>query len=388
MFVSAGGVYVLELGQARGWFVSDFIVLGRCWGGVRVQPDVTLAETRLLARDMTLKSAMACIPVGGAKIGIAADPSTVNKKQLVNSLAEQLRIHGYVGKYIPGSDIGFSEGDLNLLNRCIGYSMRYSLHGGKTHLSKTGLAVAESLVASVKSVEELYALDGLKTVALQGFGNIGSAVAYLLHKHGYQIIAVSNKHHTLVAKPYIDVSYLLDLLKYGDWCLKMYADKMPGSTLMPPDEIFRVDADIHVPGARPLAIRAVPRCRVVAPVANYPISISHARRLEKAGIVVVPDIVSSAGGAIGSALSLSGKSFEENRRLIGRITHLNMVEVFSTARKTGVSLVEQAYAEAWRRFNILRRLGPAGLVSYLERWVIALGMDILTSLGRVLTYRP
>jgi hypothetical protein len=65
-----------------------------------------------------------------------------------------------------------------------------------------------------------------------------------------------------------------------------------------------------------------------------------------------------------------------------------MVEVFSTARKTGVSLVEQAYAEAWRRFNILRRLGPAGLVSYLERWVIALGMDILTSLGRVLTYRP
>jgi glutamate dehydrogenase/leucine dehydrogenase len=157
---------------------------------------------------------------------------------------------------------------------------------------------------------------------------------------------------------------------------------------MPPDEIFRVDADIHVPGARPLAIRAVPRCRVVAPVANYPISISHARRLEKAGIVVVPDIVSSAGGAIGSALSLSGKSFEENRRLIGRITHLNMVEVFSTARKTGVSLVEQAYAEAWRRFNILRRLGPAGLVSYLERWVIAVGMDILTSLGRVLTYRP
>ncbi|MDT7915712.1 MAG: Glu/Leu/Phe/Val dehydrogenase dimerization domain-containing protein, partial [Candidatus Caldarchaeales archaeon] len=73
--MSAGGVVVLELGQARGWLVSDFLVLGRCWGGIRIQPDVTLAETRLLARVMTLKSALAGIPIGGAKIGIAANPS-------------------------------------------------------------------------------------------------------------------------------------------------------------------------------------------------------------------------------------------------------------------------------------------------------------------------
>ncbi len=388
MVVSAGGVHALELGHVRGWLVSDFLVLGRCWGGVRMQPDVTLAETKLLARNMTLKSALACIPVGGAKIGIAANPSTVDRKQLVKALAEQLRLHGYVGRYIPGSDIGFSEADLYLLNKSMGHSMRYTLHSGETRLSKTGLAVAESLITSIKSVEELYEVDGLETVALQGFGNMGSAAAYVLQKHGYRIIAVSNKYSTLVAKPCVDVEYLLDLLDYGDLCLKMYAENMPGSTLLPHDEVFRVDADVHVPGARPLAIWDIPRCRVVAPIANYPVSILHAHSLEKAGIIVVPDIISAAGGVIGSALSLSQMSFEESRRFIRRMTYLNMVEVLSKARKTGTSMMEQAYNEAWRRFKMLRRLGPAGLASYLKRWISAGNGSLLTILRRVLVYSP
>jgi len=388
VFVSAGGVVELELGQARGWLVSDFHVFGLCWGGVRIQADVTLAETRLLARNMTLKSALACIPIGGAKIGIAANPTTVDRRKLIKALAEQLRLHGYAGRYIPGSDIGFSERDLYLLNRSMGYSMRYTLHSGETFLSKTGLAVAESLITSIKSVEELYALDGLETVALQGFGNMGSAAAYMLHKHGYRIIAVSNKYSTLVAKPCVDVEYLLDLLDYGDLCLKMYAEKMPGSTLLSRDEVFRVDADVHVPGARPLAIRDNPRCRVVAPIANYPVSVSHARSLEKAGIVVVPDIISTAGGVIGSALSLSQMSFEESRRFIRRMTYLNMVEVLSKTRETGTSVMEQAYNEAWRRFNMLRKLGPAGLASYLKRWISTRNGGLLTTLRRVLTYKP
>ncbi len=353
-----------------------------------MQPDVTLAETRLLARLMTLKSALAGIPIGGAKIGIAANPATINKSQLITRLAEQLRLHGYAGRYIPGSDMGFGETDTYLLSRRLGYSLRYTLHSGQDRVSRTGLAVAESLTTSIESVEEMYGVDGLDTVVLQGFGNMGSAAAYLLQKKGYRIIAVSNKYNTLVAKPYIDVEYLLDLLEHGDRCLKIYADNTPGSTLLPPDEFFRVEADVHVPGARPLAIRGIPRCRVVAPIANYPVSITHAKRLEKAGIIIIPDIVSTAGGAIGSALTLMGRGFEENRLHIRRLTYLNMAEIASKALERGISLMEQAYAEANRRLNILRRLGPAGLAPYLTRWLSAgCKMDVGV-LGRILTYRP
>jgi len=388
MLVAAGGVDVLELGQAHGWLVSDFLVLGRCWGGVRIQSDVTLAETRLLARIMTMKSALAGIPIGGAKIGIAANPSTVNKKKLIEALAEQLRLHGYAGKYIPGSDIGFSEADLQMLNRRLGYSMRYTLHYGESRLSNTGLAVAESLTTSIKSLEAMRMTDGLDTVALQGFGNMGSAAAYMLQKQGYRIIAISSKHYTLVEKPCIDVEYLLDLKDYGDQCLEIYAYNVPRSKLLPADEIFRVEADVHVPGARPLAIHGIPRCRVVAPIANYPLSILHSRRLEKEGIVVIPDIISTAGGAIGSALSLIGRSFEENRRYITSLTYQNMVEVVSKARETGASLMEQAYAEAAKRLNTLRHLGPAGLASYLRKWIVAGDVGILGGLPRVFTYSP
>jgi glutamate dehydrogenase/leucine dehydrogenase len=388
MRVSAGDVVVLELGRARGWLVSDFLVLGRCWGGIRIQPDVTLAETRLLARVMTLKSALAGIPIGGAKIGIAANPSTMNRRQLIEALAEQLRLHGYAGKYIPGSDIGFSETDLYILRRVLGYSTRHTLHLGENKLSNTGIAVAESLTASIKSVEALCMIDGLDTVALQGFGNMGSAAAYMLQKQNYRIIAVSNRYYTLVEKPCIDVEYLLNLLEYGDHCLKIYASTMPRSTLLPPDEIFRVEADVHIPGARPLAIQGIPRCRVVAPLANYPVSILHTRRLEKESIVVIPDIISTAGGTIGSALSLVGRDFEESRRVITRMTYLNMVEVVSKARETGASLMEQAYAEAVKRLNTLRRLGPLGLASYLRKWIVAGDRGILTGLSRVLTYNP
>jgi glutamate dehydrogenase/leucine dehydrogenase len=150
--VSAGRVDELDLGVARGWIVADSFILGRCWGGIRIQRDMTLSETMLLARLITLKSALACVPIGGAKIGIAADPSTVDKTDLIARLSERLRRLGYAGRYIPGTDMGFSETDLRTLQRQLRFDTRYTLHAGEGRLSKTGMAVAESLVTAINAV--------------------------------------------------------------------------------------------------------------------------------------------------------------------------------------------------------------------------------------------
>jgi glutamate dehydrogenase (NAD(P)+) len=385
--VSAGRVDELDLGVARGWIVADSFILGRCWGGIRIQRDMTLSETMLLARLMTLKSALACVPIGGAKIGIAADPSTVDKTDLIARLSERLRRLGYAGRYIPGTDMGFSETDLRTLQRQLRFDTRYTLHAGEGRLSKTGMAVAESLVTAINAVSELYQAGESETVALQGIGNMGSAAAHLLNRHGYGIVAVSNKYYTLLDKRGIDVEYLLDLTKHGDQCLKIYADKMPGSNLLPPDHIFRIEADIYVPGARPLAIHDAPRCKIIAPIANYPISIPQAQLLEKRGIIVIPDIISTAGGAIGSAISLIDRNFEEIKRYIRKITFLNMAKVLSASHRKEKSLIEQAYEEAGRRFDMLRRLGPAGLVAYLKEWASVGDAALLIRLRRVLTHR-
>ena len=369
----------LNLGEITGWIVIDFSIMGLSWGGIRVGPDVTRAETEILARMISLKSALAGIPIGGAKVGIAADPNTSDKEQLIRLLARNLRSLILGGYYIPGSDMGFGEEDVQKLYKMLNISPSFTLHRGGKYLSHTGLAVAESLYTSIKIITDLEKTDVGDKVVLQGFGNMGSAAAYLLSKKGYRLMAISNKDLTIASPDGLDVDYLLELRKiYGDDCLRSYARRSPYVKLLPPESVFDIEADIHIPGARPLAIKRKPPCKLIAPLANYPVSLSTARRLESSGVWVIPDIISTAGGAIGSALSIIGRPFEEDMADIEAITCQNLVLVITGAVRRGSTLLEEAYRLAWHRLNLLRRSGPLGLTEYMGHWVKAGRMQLLS----------
>ncbi|MEM1944936.1 MAG: Glu/Leu/Phe/Val dehydrogenase dimerization domain-containing protein [Nitrososphaerota archaeon] len=382
MLVAQGETTDLDLGGIRGWFAIDFLIFGMCWGGIRIQPEVTEAETILLARLMTLKSALAGIPIGGAKIGIQANPSTIDRPSLIKKLAENLDIKLVKRKYIPGSDMGFGEDDLTKLYQRIGVYPSFTLHRQSEIMSLTGLAVAQSLLSSITATIEMYEMDSCETIGLQGFGNMGTAAAYILNKEGYKIMAIANKYFTLFDRGGLDVGHLIDLKsKHGENCLRQYAEKNFGSILQPPNRIFQIEADIHVPGANVLSIREKPNCKIVAPIANYPVSLRMAGQLESNGIRVIPDIISTAGGAIGSALSILERGFEADRKTISDITRNNIIEIIIHARRTGMTPMELAYHRAMAKVDMLRRLGPLWLANYV-RPIASLGGEILNVFNR------
>lgn len=384
MFVRPGKVLELELGQARGWLVIDCFIMGASRGGIRMAQDVTRAETEMLARLMTLKSSLAAIPVGGAKTGIAADPLNVDKKNLIQKFVEKTKELLVKGSYIPGSDIGFSEEDLQYLYSILGDRRRPTLHRGQSILSDTGLAVAESLHASIEALKHIKNIEDVEMFSLQGFGNMGTAAAYLLGRRGYIMVAVSNRYHTLFDPKGLDIDQLLDLrTRHGENCLRIYAERNPASRLLPPKDITHIKTDIFVPGARPKTITGPIPCRIVAPIANYPISVTTARILEHKGINIIPDIISTAGGAIASALTLLNRSFEENRKTISKITHYNMKIAVTMAQRKNTTPLEEAYKKAWRRINKLRA-SPLGILEYAKTWTAVGETNVFTQTPKIM----
>ncbi|MCS7134186.1 MAG: hypothetical protein NZ921_05280 [Candidatus Caldarchaeum sp.] len=373
----------------RGWLIIDTLIMGKSWGGVRINPYSSMAEAMILARTLTLKTALAGIPIGGAKTCIAADPGSVDKDKLIEKLAEILGPIVLSGLYIPGTDMGFAEEDLQNFYRMIGMKPRYGLHKPSGKLSWTGLAVAESLHTSIIEVVKKGDHDCYETVALEGIGNMGSAAAHILSRKGFRVIAVSNRFHTLINYEGIDVDHLLELKHaWGEECLRRYSVTTPGSKLASPHELFNVEADIIVPGAGVLEIDKPLKCKIIAPIANYPISLSKIILFEKTGIKVVPDIISTAGGAIGSALSLFTDDFNLIKATIIELTRRNLKKIITAAERNSTTWTEQAYKIAEQRIKTLKKLGPIWLPSYVSPIVRAAqrsGLPFIKRLKRTLT---
>ncbi|GBC68941.1 NAD-specific glutamate dehydrogenase [archaeon HR01] len=384
--LTPGYVVKLDLGKAQGWLVIDFFVMGVSWGGIRILPDVTRSETELLARMMTLKSALAGIPVGGAKIGIAANPWRCDKISLIKRLAYSLRDLLLRGRYIAGTDMGFWDEDLQYLYSLLGVTRQFTLHKVGDGVSLTGIAVATSLCASIDELVAFYRMTDVETVALEGFGNMGSAAAKMLEKRGYTLIAVSNRYHTLLDEA-LDIQLLLDLRRaYGEECLRIYREKRPSARLLPAESISSIPVDIFIPGTRPLTISNKPACMIIAPLSNYPMSMASCRELEEKGVHVIPDIISTAGGSIGSALTLLGRRFEDDLSIIDRLTRYNIKRVLGLAQNRGKTALEEAYRIAWRRIKMLRLLGPYYLAEYMKTWVVVGKGDLFKKIFRVIQY--
>ena len=96
-------------------FVMDTTIMGRSWGGVRIADDLSLTEVRVLARTMTVKTMLAGIPIGGAKVGIALAKKNYEREAMLHQVCGIIGPYVKNRNYIPGTDIGFTETDVNSL---------------------------------------------------------------------------------------------------------------------------------------------------------------------------------------------------------------------------------------------------------------------------------
>jgi glutamate dehydrogenase (NAD(P)+) len=295
-----------EIEVFTGYRVQYNITLGPAKGGIRYHPDVTLDEVTALAAWMTWKCAVAHIPFGGGKGGVICDPTRMSRREL------EALTRRYVAEIIDaiGPEKDVPAPDVNTNDQIMAWVMdTYSMHVGHTATAvvtgkpiemggslgrreATGRGV---MIVTREAAQHLgFAIKGA-TVAVQGFGNVGSVSADLLSGLGAKIVAVTDWKGGVYNPQGLDIAKMLDFARQ----LKTI-DGFPGGEPMDNEQLFSLDVDVLVPAAleNQITMDNAPliRAKVIAEGANGPTTPEAHRYLHEHGIFVIPDILANSGG--------------------------------------------------------------------------------------------
>ncbi|MBI2076349.1 MAG: Glu/Leu/Phe/Val dehydrogenase [Candidatus Aenigmarchaeota archaeon] len=347
----------------KGVLVIDSTALGPGKGGIRMTPTVDVEEVFRLARTMTWKNALAELPFGGAKAGIIADVKGMTKekkKAVVQAFAKALKPLS-PSKYIAGPDVNTTEQDMAWYaeangnwrsctgkpsNVCMKLFGRKGEKCGIPHeYGSTGFGVAQAVVvAAAYSKMDIHGA----TVAIEGFGNVGTFAAKHLSEFGARIVAVSDSKGVIYNKEGLDVEKLL-AVKADTGSVINYK---PGK-ILPNKEIFELNVNILIPSALPDVINKDNadrvKARILVEAANIPMKEDVESILHKKGVLVVPDFVANAGGVISSYAEYRGHNPKKMFELVERKIKKNVNAVLKRARKEDIKPRDAAMATAVER---------------------------------------
>lgn len=279
---------------------------GPAKGGIRFDLAVTLDEVNALAAWMTWKCAVVNLPFGGGKGGIICDPSTMSMGEL-----ERLT-RRYTAEIIEllGPDSDVPAPDVNTNERVMAWIMdTYSMHKGHTvtavvtgkpvemggSLGRRQATGRGCLVVTQRALKRLGITPTKATVAVQGFGNVGSTAALLMAEQGMKVVAVSDKHGGIYNPRGLDIK------KVKDWITEhRFLEGYPGAKAITNEELLTLKCDVLVPAALENVITSknAPdiKAKIICEGANGPTTAKADAILDKKGIFVIPDILANAGG--------------------------------------------------------------------------------------------
>ena len=278
-------------------------------GGIRYHPDVNLGEVAALAMWMTWKCALADLPYGGAKGGVKVSPKQLSRAELQRLTRRYAaEIFPLIGpeKDVPAPDVGTDAQVMAWIMDTYSQQVGYAVPGVVTGkpLSIGGSLGREEATGRGVVYITLEALRHLKidirdtTVAIQGFGNVGSHTALIMQECGARVIAVSDVTGGLYNSTGLNVPELLRRYKTGREPLR---DTKMGD-MITNEELLQLDCTVLVPAALSEQITkrnaAHLRCRVLAEGANGPTTLEADQILEDKGVFVLPDILANSGGVI------------------------------------------------------------------------------------------
>jgi len=302
-----------ELRIFRGYRVQHNDILGPFKGGLRFAPDVELGEVKALSMWMTWKTALANVPFGGAKGGIAFNPrehSHGEIERIVRRFTHALGSNIGPEHDIPAPDVGSNAQAMvwmmdTYLNSGAGSADRQNARrvvtgksletGGSVGRDKaTGQGAAFVLAHHFEQANT--ELRG-KTAAIQGFGNVGEHSARAMARQGVKITALADHTGAIFNGDGIDPEHL--------WCHTSEAGGVGGyerAEAIDIEDFFAVDVDILVPAAIENQITAERAPKITASVvlegANGPTSVEGEQILIDNGVEILPDVLANAGGVI------------------------------------------------------------------------------------------
>jgi glutamate dehydrogenase (NAD(P)+) len=342
-----------------GFRVHHNVTRGPAKGGIRYHPDVTLDEIKALAMWMTWKCAIAGIPFGGAKGGVAVDPKALNRSELERMTRRYAsEILPLIGpeRDIPAPDMNTNEEIMSWIMDTYSMNQGYSvpgvvtgkpvaIGGSRGRAGATSRGVMYVIFSTLKTlglgIEEL-------SVAIQGYGKVGGFAAQLLHDAGCRVVAVSDVEGGLYRDRGLDPEAINRHKKEAG-----VVAGFPGAERISNEELLEVDCDVLIPAAIEgvITVKNADRlkARVVCEAANGPITFEADKILQDRGIYVVPDILANSGGVTVSYFewvqdiqAYFWSDDEVNDRL-RRIMERAFMEVQSLAADKGLTMRQAAH---------------------------------------------
>jgi len=361
-----------EIEVFTGYRVQYSITLGPAKGGIRYHPAVSLDEVTALAAWMTWKCAVAQIPFGGGKGGVICDPTRMSRRE-IEALTRR-----YVAEIIDliGPEKDVPAPDVNTNDQVMAWIMdTYSMHIGHTATAvvtgkpiemggslgrreATGRGV---MIATREAARHLgFDLAG-STVAVQGFGNVGSVSADLLRKAGAKIVAVTDWKGGVYNKAGLDIPKMIDYA-----AIHKTIEGFPGGEPLTNADLFGLDVDVLIPAAleNQITIENAPtiRARIVCEGANGPTTPEANKNLHDRGIFVIPDILANSGGVTTSYFEWVQDRYgyfwteeDVNTRLEAKMCEA-FTKVLETAVKHKVDMRTAAYMVAIQRVATVTKM--------------------------------
>ncbi len=303
-----------------GYRVQHSSTRGPCKGGIRFHPEANLDEVKALAAWMTWKCAVVNIPYGGAKGGVKCDPVKLSEAEL------RRLTRRYTAMILPilGPEKDVPAPDVNTDARVMAWIMDtfsmfkgyavpavvtgkpIEIGGSLGRREATGRGVMFSVL---NLLEKLGLTPENMTVAVQGFGNVGSVSAKLLQEKGFKIIAISDAAGAVYNPAGIDIQAAIQYAENNRRSIAGYSEE--GMQIITNEDLLALDVDILIPAALENQIKKENvdsiQAKIIVEGANGPTTKYADEILEKKGVVIVPDILANAGGGSGFLLRMGAK---------------------------------------------------------------------------------
>ena len=336
--------------------------LGMVKGGTRLHKDETLDDVKALSFWMSIKNALANIPAGGAKGGIAVDPSTLSSTELERLCRSYIRaIFPILGARVdvPGPDVGTSQQVMawftdEYINLAQGYDLaafagKPPILGGSEGRNRStgrGLVDVMEKILSLKNQQ----IKGQR-IAIQGFGNLGAHAANFFTEQGGVVVALSDVKGGVHCDKGIDPAVAMaHVSKTG------YLENLPNTEPLTNADLLELSCDILAPCALQGQITAANANKIKASCviegANGPTTPDAEDVLHDKGIIVVPDIVANPGGAVVAYFELVQNLYHyywTEREVFDKLKPImqkTAEEVWHSAQKNNIGLRQAAWISA------------------------------------------
>ena len=347
----------------EGYRVQHSTSRGPAKGGIRFHPAVNNDEVKALAAWMTFKCAVVNIPYGGGKGGVICDPHELSEREL-RAITRRFTaaIMPLIGpeQDIPAPDVGTNAAVMGWMMDTYSMLKGHCVHGvvtGKPIELGGALgrneATGRGVMFTTRNIMKKLGMEMKGTdVAVQGMGNVGGIAAKLLHQEGMKVVAVSDVSGGVYKKDGLDIPAILAYLgKDRRNLLSGYEED--GMSRITNEELLELPVTVLVPAALENQINGSNadkiRAKLIVEAANGPTAAEADPILNDKGVVIVPDILSNAGGVVVSYFewvqniqSVSWTEEEVNAKL-ERIMNNSFDAVYNIAQEKKVPLRTGAY---------------------------------------------